>query len=42
MNMFWLVLQIEKRFIVNLGSFKVKIVDKDGIHQMEDIKPDRS
>ena len=39
-NLFFI--QIEKRFIINLGSFKVKIVDKDGVHALPDIKPIQS
>ncbi|ELT93338.1 hypothetical protein CAPTEDRAFT_176004 [Capitella teleta] len=36
------VQEIEKRFIVNLGTFKIKIVDKDGVHVLDDIKPVQS
>lgn len=31
--------EINTRFVINLTSFKVKIVDKDGIHVLNDVKP---
>ncbi|XP_076364835.1 proteasome subunit beta type-2-like [Tachypleus tridentatus] len=30
-------LEIQKRFIVNLPSFKVRLVNKDGVHNLPDI-----
>ncbi|XP_059172599.1 proteasome subunit beta type-2-like [Physella acuta] len=32
--------EIQKRFIVNLGRFRLRIVDKDGIHDRGMISPD--
>ena len=31
------LLQIQKRFIVNMPTFKVKVVDKTGVHRLPDI-----
>lgn len=31
--------EIHERFIVNLNSFKVRIVNKDGIHLLKDVTP---
>lgn len=33
--------QIKNRFIVNLPTFKVRVVDKDGVHDLPDITPER-
>lgn len=33
------ILQIKRRFIINLPAFRVRIVDKDGIHELPTIKP---
>lgn len=30
--------EISRRFIVNMATFKVRIVDKDGIHDLTDVK----
>ena len=32
--------QIQKRFIVNLGKFRVRTVDKDGIHDKGTVAPE--
>jgi len=34
---FWL--QINARLIINLTSFKVKVVDREGIHVLDDVRP---
>lgn len=31
--------EINTRFIINLASFKVKIVDREGIHVLDDVRP---
>lgn len=31
--------EIKRRFIINLPAFRVRIVDKDGIHELPTIKP---
>ncbi|XP_047124333.1 proteasome subunit beta type-2 isoform X1 [Hydra vulgaris] len=35
------IAQVQKRFIVNLPSFSIRIVDKDGIHDMGSYTPDK-
>ena len=39
---FYFLLQIKRRFIINLPAFKVRIVDKDGIHELPTLKPQLS
>lgn len=34
--------EINTRFIINLKSYKVKVVDHDGIHVLDDVKPQLS
>lgn len=34
--------QIKRRFIINLPAFRVRVVDKDGIHELPTIKPQLS
>ncbi|XP_072169875.1 proteasome subunit beta type-2-like [Diadema setosum] len=31
--------EVQKRFIINLPTFQVQVVDKDGIHKLENITP---
>lgn len=31
--------EINTRFIINLASFKVKVVDREGIHVLDDVRP---
>lgn len=35
---FVLLLQLNKRFILNLPSFNVRLIDKDGVHDMEKLR----
>ena len=39
LNVYIDILQIQKRFIVNLTKFKVHLIDQSGITQLEDIVP---
>ncbi|XP_048757802.1 proteasome subunit beta type-2-like [Ostrea edulis] len=34
--------EIKRRFIINLPAFRVRVVDKDGIHELPTIKPQLS
>ena len=37
--MFSIVSQVHTRFIVNQGTFQVRIIDKDGIHELPNLTP---
>ena len=38
-TIFMFILQVQRRFIINMPAFQVRIVDKDGVHDLPNMAP---